>query len=141
MNVSRNQMNTTFQEKRTKNSRYFEDGQSVIARDYKGKGSKLTFGIIKEREGPLMYKVEIEPGTIWRRHIYQLRDSEINENNIEELEIVLPSVNTPSTTVTDITVNDSAKNSNTETSEINNPIERRYPEKIGKPPKRLIMEE
>jgi hypothetical protein len=81
-------MNTTFQEKRTKNSRYFEDGQSVIARDYKGKGSKLTFGIIKEREGPLMYKVEIEPGTIWRRHIYQLRDSEINENNIEEPEFI-----------------------------------------------------
>ena len=39
INVSRNQMNTTFQEKRTKNSRYFEDGQSVIARDYRGKGT------------------------------------------------------------------------------------------------------
>jgi transposase InsO family protein len=140
INVSRNQMNTTFQEKRTKNSRYFEDGQSVIARDYRGKGNKWTSGIIKEREGPLMYKVEIEPGTIWRRHINQLRDSEINENNIEEPEIVLPSVNTSSTTVTDITVNDSAKNSNTETSEINNPIERRYPERIRKPPRRLIVE-
>jgi hypothetical protein len=134
-------MNTTFQEKRTNNSRYFEDGQFVIAWDYRRKGDKWTFGIIKEREGPLMYKVEIEPGTIWRRHIDQLRDSEINENNIEEPEIVLPSVNTPSTTVTDITVNDSAKNSNTETSDINNPIERRYPERIRKPPKRLIMEE
>jgi hypothetical protein len=133
-------MNTTFQEKRTNNSRYFEDGQSVIVRDYRGKGNKWTSGIIKEREGPLMYKVEIEPGTIWRRHINQLRDSEINENNIEEPEIVLPSVNTSSTTVTDITVNDSAKNSNTETSEINNPIERRYPERIRKPPRRLIVE-
>jgi hypothetical protein len=49
---------------------------------------------------------EVEPGTIWRRHIDQLRDSEIDENNIEEPEIVLPSVNIPSTTVTDITVND-----------------------------------
>ena len=87
-----------------------------------------------------MYKVEIEPGTIWRRHIDQLRDSEINENNIQEPEIVLPTVNIPSTTVTDITVNDSAKNSNTETSEINNPIERRYPERIRKPPRRLIVE-
>jgi hypothetical protein len=28
INVSRNQTNTTFQKKRTKNSRYFEDGQS-----------------------------------------------------------------------------------------------------------------
>jgi hypothetical protein len=35
INVARNQMNTTFQEKRTKNSRYFENGQSVIARDYR----------------------------------------------------------------------------------------------------------
>ena len=86
-----------------------------------------------------MYKVEIEPGTIWRRHIDQLPDSEINENNIEGPEIVLQSVNTPSTSVTDITINDSAKNSNTETSEINNPIERRYPEKICKPPRRLIV--
>jgi hypothetical protein len=140
INVSRNQMNTIFQEKRTKNSRYFEDGRSVIARDYRGKGNKWTSGIIKEREGPLMYKVEIEPGTIWRRHIDQLRDSEINENNIEEPEIVLPSVNIPSTIVTDNTVNDSANNSNTETSEINNPIERRYPERMCKPPRRLIVE-
>ena len=133
-------MNTTFQEKRTKNSGYFEDGQSVITRDYRVKGNEWTSVIITEREGPLMYKVENEPGTIWRRHIDQLRDSEINENNIEEPEIVLQSVNTPSTSVTDITINDSAKNSNTETSEINNPIERRYPERIRKPPRRLLVE-
>ena len=102
-------MNTTFQEKRTKNSRYFDDGQSVIVLDYRGKGNKWTSGIIKQREGPLMYKVEIEPGTIWRRHIDQLPDSEINENYIVEPEIVLPSLNIPSTIVTDITVNDSAR--------------------------------
>ena len=53
INVSRNQMNTTFQEKRTKNSRYFDDGQSVIVLDYRGKGNKWTSGIIKEREGPV----------------------------------------------------------------------------------------
>ena len=140
INVSRNQMNTTFQEKRKKSSRYFDDGQSIITRDYREKGNKWTSGIIKEREGTLMYKVEIEPGTIWRRHIDQLRDSEINENNIAKPEIALPSVNIPSTTVTDNTVNDSAKNSNTEISEINNPIKRRYPEKIRKPPRRLIVE-
>jgi hypothetical protein len=87
-----------------------------------------------------MYKVKIEPGTVWRRHIDQLRDSEINENNTEEPEIALPSVNTQSTTVTDDTVNDSANNSTTETSEINNPIERRYPKRVRKPPRRLIVE-
>jgi hypothetical protein len=123
INVSRNQMNTTFQEKRTKNSGYLEDGQSVITRDYRVKGNEWTSVIITEREGPLMYKVENEPGIIWRRHIDQLRDSKINENNIEKPAIVLPSVNVPSTTVTDNTVNDSGMNSNTETSEINNPIE------------------
>jgi hypothetical protein len=87
-----------------------------------------------------MYKMKIEPGTVWRRHIDQLRDSEINENNTEEPEIAIPSVNTQSTTVTDNTVNDSANNSNTETSEINNPIERRYPKRVRKPPRRLIVE-
>jgi hypothetical protein len=86
-----------------------------------------------------MYKVDIEPGTIWRRHIDQLQDSEINENNTTEPKIALPSINIPSTTVTDNTVNDSADNSNTETSEINNPTERPYPERIRKPPSRLIV--
>jgi hypothetical protein len=37
-----------------------------------------------------MYKVDIEPGTIWRRHIDQLQDSEINENNTTEPKIALP---------------------------------------------------
>jgi hypothetical protein len=87
-----------------------------------------------------MYKEKIEQENDWRRHIDQLRDSEINENNTEEPEIALPSVNTQSTTVTDNTVNDSANNSNTETSEINNPIERRYPKRVRKPPRRLIVE-
>jgi hypothetical protein len=86
-----------------------------------------------------MYKVAIEPGTIWRRHIDQLQYSEINENSIAEPKIALPSINIPPTTVTDNTVNDSADNSNTETSEINNPTERPYPERIRKPPSRLIV--
>jgi hypothetical protein len=86
-----------------------------------------------------MYKVEIEPGTIWRRHIDQLRDSDINENSIAEHKIALPSIHIPSTTVTDNTVNDSADNSNSETSEINNPTERCYPERVRKPPSRLIV--
>jgi hypothetical protein len=36
INVSRIQINAIFQEKRTNNSRYFEDGQFVIVRDYRG---------------------------------------------------------------------------------------------------------
>jgi hypothetical protein len=86
-----------------------------------------------------MYIVEIEPGTIWKRHIEQLRDSDINENSIAEHKIILPSINIPSTTVTDNTVNDSADDSNTETSEINIPTERCYPERIRKQPSRLIV--
>jgi len=86
-----------------------------------------------------MYIVEIEPGTIWRRHIDQLRESDINENSIAEHNFVLPSITIPFTTVTDNTVNDSADNSNTETSEINNLTERCYPERIRKPPSRLIV--
>jgi hypothetical protein len=86
-----------------------------------------------------MYKVEIEPWTIWRRHIDQLRDGDINEHSVADYKIALPSINIPSTTVTDNTVNDSADNSNTETSEINNPTERPYPDRIRKPPSRLIV--
>ncbi|KXJ13745.1 hypothetical protein AC249_AIPGENE5353 [Exaiptasia diaphana] len=39
-------------------------GDTVMARDYRGD--------YKWRQGPLMYKVQVSPNLIWRRHIDQL---------------------------------------------------------------------
>ena len=50
--------------------REFEVGDSVLARDYVGK-QKWVPGVIVDREGPLMYKIQVQTG-IWRRHVDQM---------------------------------------------------------------------
>ena len=50
--------------------REFEVGDSVRARDYLGR-QKWVPGVIVDREGPLMYKVQVQTG-IWRRHVDQM---------------------------------------------------------------------
>ncbi|XP_072178233.1 uncharacterized protein [Diadema setosum] len=50
--------------------REFAVGQSILARDYTGK-RKWVPGVVVEREGPLMYKVQVQTG-FWRRHVDQL---------------------------------------------------------------------
>ncbi|CAL9706063.1 unnamed protein product [Knipowitschia caucasica] len=57
-------------------TRQLEIGQTVLARDYRGE-HKWIPGIIRERQGPLSYTVEVAPDTIWRRHLDQLRGSEV----------------------------------------------------------------
>lgn len=50
--------------------REFSVGDSILARDYLGK-HKLVPGVIVDREGPLIYKIQVQTG-IWRRHVDQL---------------------------------------------------------------------
>ncbi|KXJ07253.1 Uncharacterized protein K02A2.6 [Exaiptasia diaphana] len=64
-------------------------GDTVMARDYRG-DYKWRQGQVIEKTGPLMYKVQVSPNLIWRRHIDQLlptmvqqrvpQDSDISEH-------------------------------------------------------------
>lgn len=57
-------------------TRELEVGESVLARNYRG-DHKWTPAKVKERTGLLSYTVEIAPDTTWRRHIDQLRRSNV----------------------------------------------------------------
>ena len=46
-------------------------GDTVLARDYRG-DLKWRSGLVVQQTGPLMYKVQVAPDMIWRRHIEQL---------------------------------------------------------------------
>ena len=69
------------QELRASNSptRQLDVGETVVARDYRGV-NKWVPGVITARSGPLSYEVRVAPGTVWRRHIDQLRQSAITVN-------------------------------------------------------------
>ena len=53
--------------------REFTVGQEVMARNYR-EGDEWVPGVVVERKGPLSYIIQTESGTLWRRHIDQLRE-------------------------------------------------------------------
>ncbi|CAB4018994.1 Transposon Tf2-9 poly, partial [Paramuricea clavata] len=61
-------------------TRQLEVGDMVMARDYRG-NLKWRSGKVIERIGPLMYKIEVTSGVIWRRHIDQLLPTEDSRLN------------------------------------------------------------
>ena len=63
---------------KAKKLRDFEIGDNVLARDYMGK-IRWVPGQIVDKEGPLMYKVQVKKG-IWRRHVDQLLPRLANED-------------------------------------------------------------
>ncbi|CAC5399297.1 unnamed protein product [Mytilus coruscus] len=67
-------------ERRKTYQREFKDGQSVVVRDYRDK-NKWTPGTISTKTGPVSYRVQVDPTTIWtiwRRHADQIIDSNIS---------------------------------------------------------------
>ena len=57
------------------NVRQFDTGDTVLVWDYRER-KKWTKGRISSKTGPLSYKVDIGNGTIWRRHVDQMRQSD-----------------------------------------------------------------
>ena len=55
----------------------FDIGESVTTRDYRERHEKWIPGIVKQRTGPVSYRVEIAPGVCWKRHSDQLRSSDL----------------------------------------------------------------
>ena len=64
----------------SQNFREYNVGDTIIARDYRPTSTeKWLYGKIISREGRLMYKIDIGNNQVWRRHVDQLRKSEIND--------------------------------------------------------------
>lgn len=83
--------------------RQLEIGDSVLARDYRG-DHKWVPVKVKERTGPLPYKVEIAPDTIWRRHIDQLRRSNVSLESVPFITAVTVTSGSETSTPQDGTV-------------------------------------
>jgi len=55
-------------------TRMFAPGQHVTIRDYRRGGEdKWVSGKVFEQSGPVSYRVEVDPGVFWRRHVDQMR--------------------------------------------------------------------
>ncbi|CAG2213598.1 unnamed protein product [Mytilus edulis] len=65
--------------------RQFTEGETVAVRDYRGP-NKWTSGLVTKREGPLNYQVEVSPNSIWKRHADQIRNSDFNDKQGEEIQ-------------------------------------------------------
>ncbi len=119
-------------------TRELEVGESVLARNYRG-DHKWTAAKVKERTGPLSYTVEIAPDTTWRRHIDQLRRSNVPLGS--------GSVSVPFTTTDTVTSESDTMTpqggtvSSSEAPQTPIPTceEKRYPTRVRKPPTRLNL--
>ena len=128
--------------------RHFAVGQTVLARSYRG-DHKWVPATVKERRGPLSYTVEVASGTVWRRHVDQLRSSGLTLE--EDLSVVstsaekggqtaapeISAMDCPSVFIPASTTDTSAPGGNqADTSG----EEERYPTRVHRPPQRLIEE-
>ena len=69
----------------------FENEQSVVVRDYRGK-DKWIAGTIAANTGPVSYCVQVDPTTQWRRHADQIIELNITpvaitKNSIPEIPV------------------------------------------------------
>ena len=137
--------------------REFQIGQSVIARDYRTK-NKWVPGVITDRTGPLMYKVDIGSNELWRRHADQIRESNLsmlpepqpetvqtqiapNMQNKVEQPMVEPQIETAVPVTVSTPKKSQVAQQAAQSVKSQKPVEtkRRYPLRIRKPPERLEL--
>lgn len=93
----------------------------------------------KERTGPLSYTVEIAPDTIWRRHIDQLRRSNVPLESVPA-SVPFTTTDTASSGSDTTTLQDGpVSSSEVPQAPIPNGEEKRYPTRVRKPPNRLDL--
>ncbi|KAK3107148.1 hypothetical protein FSP39_008158 [Pinctada imbricata] len=122
--------------------REFTQGQEVAVHDYRQGGNKWASGIIAEQTGPLSYKIDTENGSIWRRHVDQIRSANAKIDKPEPPLIV----NLPGSSSVCKESSDKSKSSQSVEKPLSpppsvpqqvEPPSRRYPQRIRKPPNRL----
>ncbi|KAL6460959.1 hypothetical protein MHYP_G00309250 [Metynnis hypsauchen] len=115
-------------------------GQTVLARDYRG-NQKWIAGTIAACTGPLSYNVEVAPGVLWRRHIDQLRRTQMPISK-KSSEVFMapppaPELSTPEESHTPATEIPASASSPKQTDRVGN--ERCYPVRDRKPPESLDL--
>ena len=55
--------------------RSFEEGENVLARDYRTPSNKWVPGTVARRNGPVTYDIATSEGGLWKRHANQLLNS------------------------------------------------------------------
>ena len=100
-----------YQDKHSK-AKEFSIAESVWVRDYRGL-DKWTPGMIKERTGPLSYRVQVQQ-EVWKRHAEQLRhriDPSVEEKTTEAPELIqVPLPEPQSSTETQVPRRQSSRN-------------------------------
>ena len=79
--------------------RSYKMGDTVMARNYR-KGPKWLPGVVAEVKGPVSYLIQMKGGTLWQRHINQLRDG-IDETQLDDIPLHSDTDNEP--VITDTT--------------------------------------
>lgn len=72
--------------------RNYDIGQSVSVKDYRNNETKWIPGVIREKTGPVSYRVEVAPEVAWRRHADQIQDSNIEFHRGIMTDVNLPEV-------------------------------------------------
>ncbi|XP_028656990.1 uncharacterized protein K02A2.6-like [Erpetoichthys calabaricus] len=137
-----------FQDQKQRKLRIFEVGHKVLARDYRHSNQKWQPGKIVSKTGPLTYTVQVGHDTVWRRHIDQLLDAQAQEDTSQDEaeELIIPQNSNEFTFLTpdsSLAPGESQPQESAEStsSQMSAPPtqERRYPERIHKPPERLNL--
>ena len=115
--------------RRNFHNRNFECGQSVVVRDYRG-NNKWTSGTIKQKT------VETEAGSEWRRRADQILDSKRTDRKTSDDNIIEQNV-TVEYSVTEQPIAKPKSVVTTSSSTQNNKSERRYPQQVRKPPRKM----
>ena len=119
----------------------------MIARNYTG-STKWVPGIIRTQLGPLSYEVEVKPGSVWRRHTDQLRDSRIPvttnsgpaATQTSEHPIQVEVRGDPATEASEQSTASDRETDVPPPSPVTDPVPvRRYPIRVRKPPARLDL--
>ena len=84
----------------------------------------------------MLYRVETEAGSEWRRHAYQILDSKLTDTKTSDDNIIEPNV-IVEYSVTEQPIAKPKSVVTTSSSTQNNKSERRYPQQVRKPPRKI----